>query len=88
MLVREIDDEEAAAADPGHERLGHAQHRVRGDRGVDGVAAFLQDLDPGTGRVRIDARDRTARPDRDRFLRRLRRGRRLRGGKQTDECKQ
>jgi hypothetical protein len=73
VLVSEIDDEEAAAADPGHERLGHPQHRVRGDGSIDGVAAFAQDLDPGARRVLIDARDGAARSDRDRFLRRLRR---------------
>jgi len=72
MLAREVHDHEAAAPDPGHERLGDAEHSVRGDRGVDGVAARAQDLDPGTGRFRVDARDRTAGADCNRLLRGLR----------------
>ena len=34
-------------------RLGHAQHRGRGDRGVDGVAAVSQDLEAGLGGKRL-----------------------------------
>ena len=78
MLMREVNDHEAAAADAGDERLGHAEHGVCGDRGVNGVAALAQDLDARPCRSRVNARNGSAGADGNRFLRGLGRGRSLR----------
>jgi hypothetical protein len=75
VLVGEVDDHEPAAADARDERLGDAEHGIRSDGGVDRVAALAQHADAGPRCVRVDARDCSARPDRDRLLRRLRRRR-------------
>ena len=68
VLAGEVDDHEAASADAGDQRLGHAEHRVGGDRGIDRVAALTEDLDAGARRVGIDRGDCAARPDGNRFL--------------------
>ena len=85
MLVRQVDDDEATAADPGHERLGHTEGRVRSNGGVDGIAALAQDPNPRLRRGRIDARYGATRPGRDRLLGRLRR---RRGNRGDDQSKQ
>ena len=77
MLMREVNDHETAAPDAGDERLGHAEHGVRGDRSVDGVAPLAKNLDAGAGRVRIDACDRPTGANSHRLLRRLGRRRGL-----------
>ena len=48
-LPREPDDREHVAADAGHVRFGHAQHRGCGDGGVDGVTALAQHLEASRG---------------------------------------
>jgi hypothetical protein len=57
-------DEVAASADAGGVGLGDTEGGGGGDGGVDGVAALLEDLDPGGGGVRVDAGDRAAAADR------------------------
>jgi len=52
-LPRHVQHAEAIAADAGHLRLDHAQHRDRGDRRVGGVAAGAQRLDGGKARQRM-----------------------------------
>ena len=47
------DDGEQVAAEAAAHGLGHAEHGVGGDGGVDRVAAGLQDLDGGLGRERL-----------------------------------
>ena len=76
VLTREVDDHEAASADPRDERLRHPEDGVGGDRRVDGVPALSQDPDPGRRGVGVDARDRASGSDGDCFLRRRRRRRR------------
>jgi hypothetical protein len=68
VLAGEVDDHEAAYADAGDQRLGHAEHGVGRDRGIDRVAALTEDLDAGTCRVGIDRGDCAAGPDGNRFL--------------------
>jgi len=51
---------------------GSGARSDRAHRRLYGVAACAQDLDPGTGRFRVDARDRTAGADCNRLLRGLR----------------
>ncbi len=50
------DDGEQVAADPAGHRLDHAEHGVRGDRRIDGIATLLQDADGGRGRQRLAGR--------------------------------
>ena len=47
VALRDIDQHEAAAADSARGRIGDAHRQRRGDRGVDGVAALLENLDAG-----------------------------------------
>ena len=54
----QLDDHEAAAADARGVRLEDAQRETRGDGGVDGVAAHLQDLDAGLRRLGLWPRRR------------------------------
>ena len=54
--LRIPDDGEQVAADPARHRLDHAEHRVGGDRGIDGVAPLLQDADRRRGRQRLAGR--------------------------------
>ena len=58
--VRVVEEEVAAAADPGTVRLGHAQGRSGGDGGVRGVAALAEDLDRRGGSLRVHGADRAA----------------------------
>jgi len=43
--VGEMDDHEAAAADIAGARIGHRHRKADGDRGIDRIAAFLQNVD-------------------------------------------
>src|SRR5439155_19324883 len=89
MLIREVNDHKAAAADAGDERLGHAEHGVCGDRGVNGVAALAQDLDAGPRRSRVNTRNGSAGADGHRFLRRRGRCRSLRTARyERNECEE
>jgi hypothetical protein len=54
--IGELDGHEAAAADVAGRREDHAQCVADGNRGVDGVAALLQDIDADLGRKML-ARD-------------------------------
>src|SRR5439155_27270504 len=56
------DEHEADPAGARHERLDHVQGRADGDRGIDGVAAGQQHLDPGHRGERVSRRDDTASP--------------------------
>ena len=47
------EQQEAATADSARERLGDAEHRGGGDRGVDGVAAAAKRVDRRLGRERL-----------------------------------
>ncbi len=57
-----VEDEVAAAADPGAVRLGHAQGRGCGDGGVRRVAAVAEDLDCRGGCLRVHGAHRAAVP--------------------------
>ena len=48
---------EEVAADAGVVLRGDVEHGAGGDRGVDGVAALAQDLEPGLRRQRIAGGD-------------------------------
>ena len=61
LLLGEPDEREHVAADACHMRLGHAQHRRRRDRCVDGVAALTQDLEPSLGGKRLARGDHAVR---------------------------
>ena len=65
-----VDDHEAAAADAARERLDHAEHAGRRDRGVDGVAAGAEGVDRRLGGERVDRRGGAAAADRGRGRRR------------------
>ena len=70
MLIREVDDHEAAAADSSHVRLRDAERGGSSHGGVDRVASLAQDLDSGPGGVRVDRRNRAARSNCDGLPRR------------------
>ena len=59
--VGQADQHEAAAADVAREGMRHRQRESHRDRGIDGVAAGLQNLQPGFGGVAF-ARDHHAVP--------------------------
>src|SRR5665213_1562282 len=59
--VRIVYDPERVAADPAARRVDHREHRVGGDRRVDGVAAAPQHVDAGRGRERVRRSDHPAR---------------------------
>ena len=48
-----MDDHVAAAADIAGARIGHRQREAGRDRGIDGVAALLQELDADAGGARL-----------------------------------
>ena len=75
--LRRADDHEAATPDAARVRLGHAEHRRRGDRRVDGVAASLQRVDRSAGAVQVDGGRRATGADGRRLLGALAEGRRL-----------
>jgi hypothetical protein len=53
VLFCHIDDGEQVAGNPDVHRLNDVQHRCRGNRGVDGVAAFHKHAQPGLCRERL-----------------------------------
>ena len=53
LRLRVVDDGEQVAADAVHRRLDDGEDGRRGDGGVDGVAAVLQDAQPRRGRQRL-----------------------------------
>ena len=55
--LRLVDDHEEVAADAVHVRLDQPEDRVRGDRGVDGVAAAIEDLGARLRRQWLARRD-------------------------------
>src|SRR5262249_14367136 len=67
FLAAGVDDHEAAAADVAGRGVGDGQREGCGDRGIDGVAAFFQDLDAYLGSGRRD-RDDEAVTGFDRFF--------------------
>ena len=58
--------EAAAATQPGHERLDHAQRRADGHGRVDGIAALHQDAQSGGGGEPVGGADRAMHADRRR----------------------
>jgi len=64
--LRVVDDPERVAAEPAAGRIDDSQHRVGGDRGVDGVAAAAQDVDARGGRLGVRGGDHRAGRPRDR----------------------
>ncbi len=66
--LRVVEDEVSAPADPCAVWFGHAQGRGRGDGGIRCIAALAQDLDRGSGCVRVHGAHRTAVPGRRRGL--------------------
>src|SRR5581483_2652980 len=57
LAVVVVDEHHAAPADAAHLRVEHALHEGARDRGVDGIAAALQDLEGDLGRRRLRADD-------------------------------
>ena len=57
FVLRLVDDREQVAADAVHLGLDEAHHGVGGNRGVDGVAAALEDLHAGARGQRLAGRD-------------------------------
>ena len=55
-LLGEVDHHEAAAADAGRLRLDHVQRIGDSHRGIDGVAALLEDLRAGFGAIGVGHR--------------------------------
>ncbi len=59
LRLRVVHDREQVSPDAVHRRLDNGQDRRGGDRRVDGVAALLQDAQPGGGRERLAGGDQT-----------------------------
>jgi hypothetical protein len=79
-LARELDQHETAAADISRARVSHGQRVRHGDCSIDSVAALLEDLNAGLGRLSLHRRDdavraahgaRPAAPNYDRRIARL-----------------
>jgi len=70
-LPRHVQHAEAIAADAGHLRLDHAQHRDRGHRRVGCVTARAQRLDGGKARQRVRGRGHALAGDDRRAARQL-----------------
>ena len=91
VAAGEVDDHEAAAADITGARIGDGQRKADRHRGIDGVAAAVEDLDADAGGARL-LRHHHAVVREDRRHRRNRRRdrhrRHLRGGESdaNEEC--
>jgi hypothetical protein len=83
LVLGGVDEHEAAAADAAAERVGDAERGRRGHRGVDRVAAGVEDLHRGQAGLVRDGGDRAAVAGVDRLLRqRAEGGHHERGGEE------